>query len=300
MPEINYCQNLWNQFEKVDQAHKECVITLDQILGGGKKRNRDLETAISVYEDELHKMDEVWENSFMVLPDGRKVLAPDGEVLNILAGELGVELERWLTSSREIVISKHRRVTSISIGSAWHIKPLNDISALTRLSELEHLYISSKTLGDLSSLEKLTKLTALAVGCPEVHDLTFIGRMTKLNWLDFNSQHAFSNLSILDKLINLESLYLAGTQVTDLSPLENLANINTLGLSNTNITDISPLAMLRNLKILFLDECTRIEDFSVLKKLKKLEYLHLHKIPQLQGEEQNEFIKSLRVRYVFN
>jgi Leucine-rich repeat (LRR) protein len=75
-------------------------------------------------------------------------------------------------------------------------------------------------------------------------------------------------------LTNLETLYLANTQVSDLAPLARLTDLTTLNLDNTQVSDLTLLAGLTKLMRLDLDH-TPISELSPLAGLKNLETLYL-------------------------
>src|SRR5262249_2453097 len=57
-----------------------------------------------------------------------------------------------------------------------------------------------------------------------------------------------SNLAPLEKLTNLQSLSLNGTQISNFAPLEKLTNLQSLSLSRTQISNFAPLEKLTNLQ----------------------------------------------------
>ena len=52
-----------------------------------------------------------------------------------------------------------------------------------------------------------------------------------------------------EEKMNLTTLDLSDTQVSDVTPLAGLVNLTTLYLSNTQVSDVTPLAGLVNLEI---------------------------------------------------
>ena len=70
----------------------------------------------------------------------------------------------------------------------------------------------------------------------------------------------------MSKLVNLTTLNLSGTGVSDVSPLSKLTKLWDLDLSNTRVSDVSPLSKLTKLMVLKLNG-TRVLDLSPLSKL---------------------------------
>ena len=100
-----------------------------------------------------------------------------------------------------------------------------------------------------------------------------------------------SNLSMLAKLKNLETLNLCGTKASDLSPLSELKNLRKLDISYTKAIDLSPLAELENLETLHLTNA-EVNDLSPLADVKNLNALHLRKT-QVSDEQMQELEEAL-------
>lgn len=128
-----------------------------------------------------------------------------------------------------------------------------------------------------------------------------------------------SNLSLLEKMLNLKELYLCGQQIEDLTPLSNLplrrlylcdnkitdlapladiATLQLLYIGNNPVKDISPLASLYNLKELLLDSSEwddPVDSFAPLGKIGQLEQLSLNnRIPADGNWSPLENLDSLR------
>ena len=116
--------------------------------------------------------------------------------------------------------------------------------------------------------------------------------MLSLVSIDLSSA-GITNLSGLEKAVNLEDLSLWDNNIKDLSPLGGLTHLMSLDLDGNPITDLKPLTGLSNLFALFLSN-TGIKDFSSLNNLSGLMYLTLSNngigsIPDLSG------LKSLEI-----
>jgi hypothetical protein len=83
-----------------------------------------------------------------------------------------------------------------------------------------------------------------------------------------------TDISFLEKLINLSAILIAANKITDLTPLKGLTNLELLNLEGNQITDISPLKDLAALTELYLGK-NQITDISPLKGLTKLKGLGL-------------------------
>ena len=83
-----------------------------------------------------------------------------------------------------------------------------------------------------------------------------------------------SDLTPLSVLENLHTLKLTGNQISDITPLAGLVNLEILILTQNQIVDITPLAGLINLRRLQLNH-NQIEDISPLRGLVNLQHLQL-------------------------
>jgi hypothetical protein len=83
-----------------------------------------------------------------------------------------------------------------------------------------------------------------------------------------------SNLSGIEALTNLTSLFASGNQISDLAPLSNLKNVDTLYLGGNKITSLAPLANLNTLT-LFVGNYNQISDLTGLGNLKNIDGLYV-------------------------
>lgn len=83
-----------------------------------------------------------------------------------------------------------------------------------------------------------------------------------------------TDLSGIENLTNLQSLFLGGNPISDLSPLKDIKALSTLNLAGCQIDDVAPLENLDNLQQLYLSD-NEIKDISSLKGLSNLQYLYI-------------------------
>ena len=111
---------------------------------------------------------------------------------------------------------------------------------------------------------------------PDRRILELIG--TQVKELDIRSlslaQTQVSDLGPLVRLTRLKSLHLGETQVSDLGPLVRLTRLKSLHLGETQVSDLGPLVRLTRLKSLHLGE-TQVSDLRPLARLAALETLSL-------------------------
>ena len=100
-------------------------------------------------------------------------------------------------------------------------------------------------------------------------------QMQKMNiWTLDLSETIISDISPLTDFTDLQSLDLAETQVSDLSPIKNLTKLRSLCLAGTPVSDLSPLMNLSTLQSLILPD-TKIRNFEIITKLSNLQSLQL-------------------------
>jgi hypothetical protein len=131
-------------------------------------------------------------------------------------------------------------------------KRLDDLRAMSGLTELEGLWIDGTRVSHLSALSKLARLRWLSFHCTGVSDLSPLSVLGGLQSLSFGKT-AVSELSALSKLSGLQRLWFGDTGVSDLSPLASLSNLLSIDLRNTPVTDLSPLAGLPHLKRVYVE-----------------------------------------------
>jgi hypothetical protein len=125
-------------------------------------------------------------------------------------------------------------------------------SAISELYNLKSLTIDTQTGLDFDSLVNLTNLESLYLGGDNnsVEDARFLENMKKLEHL---SVHGVSDLKYIGGLTSLKSLsFDPDTYPLDITPLENLINLETLYLSKVNVESFDPIYELPKLRKLSL------------------------------------------------
>ncbi len=222
-----------------------------------RERNNTQKENIEALEESLSK-------SFVVLPDGRKLVAWEYEALEELAQDNKRNMQLFI--GKEITIKNNVVVSADFIGRAG-----SDLCALSRLTNLHELKLDLNKITDVSALSSLTKLEKLSLGGNLIEDLTSFLSLSKIKTLkvlklDYNK---IIDLSSLSKLKNLEELSLSGNKIRDISVLAELKKMESLWLMTNQIQDINILSELPHLQKVGLSN-NRIQDFSVLLALTNL------------------------------
>ena len=169
---------------------------------------------------------------------------------------------------------------------------LSDITALTNLSELNHLDLSGTLVKNLKPLENLKQLDYLKLEGTGVKDITPIANLAELRYLNL-CHNRISDISPVAKLTKLQYLNLAANsnKLNDITAVANLTQLKYLNLGYWNTSngkylqhgDSSPkgrfknIDALKNLKnLVYLDlNGNNIDDLEVLSNLKASVYLDL-------------------------
>jgi hypothetical protein len=125
-------------------------------------------------------------------------------------------------------------------------------SVISELYELRKLAIDTETGLDFDSLSGLTKLESLSLGGDNnsVEDAKFLENMKNLEYL---SVHGVSDLKYIGGLTALKSLSFDPLGYpTDITPIENLINLETLYLSKVSVESFDPIYKLPKLRKLTL------------------------------------------------
>ena len=202
--------------------------------------------------------------------------APNANISNLIGLEHATNLTK-LNLADEYVEAEGRHINSNSV---------SDLSPLSSLTNLTHLWLQRNSITDISALAGLTNLTRLGLGNNNITDISPLSSLTNLTdlWLWYNN---ISDISVLAGLTNLTDLRIFGNRLTDISVLAGLTNLTRLGLASNRLTDISVLAGLTSLTRLGLasNGITDISAVSGLTNLTRigLRYNNITDISMLAG-----------------
>ena len=203
------------------------------------------------------------------------------EVLSLGANPVAdVEPLAVLTSLRRLDLSEVRAV--------------EDLSFVSRMAQLTHLYLSHtsvKNLGPVASLSQLETLSISETGVSHLSPLESLGSLRTLIMSGLSA-----DLAPLAELTSLENIWQVGWRTdsglpkVDIAPLAGLRKLEDLGVSPL-YGDLSPLAGLASLEWLYLEEPgTPFENVHTLEGLTELLHLKMTQggldgIPRLEAPE---------------
>lgn len=137
------------------------------------------------------------------------------------------------------------------------------LDPIGRIASLRALDIFEWTYADLSALSNLTQLEHLRIGGRNIPDLNALSRLGNLRVLDVQGNRELTDVSGISGLRRLEELNLRWTNVADVSALYSLGALRYVNLADTRVADISPLRGKRRLEVLSLSK-SRVVDLSAL------------------------------------
>ena len=153
--------------------------------------------------------------------------------------------------------------------------PLEEISSITHLTNLNELWIRGSSLNNFSDLSTLTSLRFLDLSNNRLNTAANFIKLHFLTYLNMSCNHALQHIEPISTLTSLEVLDLGSTGVEDISPLTFLTSLKRLDLSSTKVAILAPLTRLQNLKALELRRIRTLKSLDPLRMLTSLETLNL-------------------------
>ncbi len=119
---------------------------------------------------------------------------------------------------------------------------IKDLTPIKDLNNIEKLKVTNAVLLNLLPLENLTKLKRLSLaGCSLVDNADFSTALGSISNLEIESldlsETKLTNLSALSKLTKLETLKLNNSTATDIAPLSKLSSLKSLTTWDSNVSD---------------------------------------------------------------
>lgn len=154
----------------------------------------------------------------------------------ITAGEMAAYFQTFSAIERQI-----RDLTGLefAISLKDHLwlreNEISDLSALSRLTNLQSLVLFDNAVTDTSPLADLTSLARLSLSRNRIADVSPLGNLTRLTSLSL-SDNAISNVERLASLTSLKGLGLGANDIEDISALTNLANLERLDVRNNPLS----------------------------------------------------------------
>lgn len=130
---------------------------------------------------------------------------------------------------------------------------IKDLTELSKLPNLQNLYLQGNNLSDISPLAILKDLRYLNVDENNISDISVVKELPNLLAFSANNNQ-ISDLSPLADQVQLLRIYLENNQITDITPLTNLRKLMNVYLSGNVIEDFTPMLNKPYLKELFYND----------------------------------------------
>jgi len=135
-----------------------------------------------------------------------EIISQDPVIVNLIDKELTNDQLAQMVEIGEIP----RNVTVLLLD----LNSINDISALSGLTELTKLSITFNYISNLDPLSKLTNLTHLQLYCNQINDVSALRTLAGLTNLELG-ENQISDISSLIELTNLTHLTLDGNDLSE-------------------------------------------------------------------------------------
>lgn len=160
--------------------------------------------------------------------------------------------------------------------------------------KVTQLELEMKELSDIKTLKKFANLQMLGISricSPEKAIPKWKAFLAKVGILNLEERFEL-DLSPIDKLNTLETIYIFDTPVKNIKPLASLANLRVLCLEKTGITNLKPVRNLVNLKELNL-RWNPISNLDTIKKLENLQKLYIGGCENITDQQKDDLQKAL-------
>jgi len=172
-------------------------------------------------------------------------------------------------------LAKYKTLKKLEIWSSYD-DYFQNIDALSKLTNLEYLYLNGYDGDNVDALSSLNKIESLTL-----------------------CNYTGTNIDGISHLINLEDLLISDYQGKSLLSLEKLTNLKKLSLINmSNVTDITPISNLINIESLRLDELEKVINIDAIGSMDKLEYLRLYNMSNIRNSNALINLSNLKEVYI--
>jgi Leucine-rich repeat (LRR) protein len=223
-------------------------------------------------------------------PLRRKYIIAAGFILCVIAGYVYWVLTWNPVDSESIKESEAiiRQLAAAQLNKDPNLLTDVDFEQITVLG------LGGKELSDIKLLEKFTNLQTLnllQINWPKKEIPFLMKVLVKIKLYNPNKKFAL-DLSPLEKLTNLQELYLSGLLIKDITPLSGIINLKHLVLYQIPISNYESLKDMKNLEFLQLNDIS-ISDLDPIKKLTNLKIIYIYDCPDITNEQIEDLQKAL-------
>ncbi len=176
-----------------------------------------------------------------------QVCAPGPNVTFTMPG-LEAEVRKKLAKPEGVITQAElAKIRSINL-TAVSVDDL-DMCVFPYFKGVKDIFLGKGELDDLSALTSLTQLVSLRASINKVKNIEPLAHMTQLDRLDLGKT-SVTDITPLAGMTNLTELELDDTGVESVAPLAKLTKLERLSIKNTHVKDLRPLMGLKKLKSL--------------------------------------------------
>jgi hypothetical protein len=162
-----------------------------------------------------------------------------------------------------IIIMSHTLSCSLNNSNQTNTVSKQDSEIIVRQAVAKMLNKEPNELND----EDFLKIKGLGLIETNINDLSLLQKMPNLEVLLLDGA-SINNIDPLSCLVNLRDLYLVSTNISDVEPLRDLVDMKMLDLHGSNVSDLGPIKGMTHLKRLNIRNCKNIT-YDQVKDLQK-------------------------------
>lgn len=223
-------------------------------------------------------------------PSRRRYIIAVGIILCVIAGYV-YWVMTWTPVDSESI--KESEAIIRQLAAAQLNKDPNLLTDVD-FEQITGLGLGGREFSDIKLLEKFTNLQTLnllQINWPKKEIPFLMKVLVKTGLYNPNKKFAL-DLSPLEKLTNLQELYLSGLLIKDITPLSGIINLKHLVLYQIPISSFESLKDMKNLEFLQLNDI-KISDLEPIKKLTNLKIIYLYDCPDITNEQIEDLQKAL-------
>ncbi len=129
---------------------------------------------------------------------------------------------------------------------------VSDVHVMDNFTKLKHVNLSETSIDSIDNFSLPVSINTLIYTQAKFDNYDWLEDLKQLTYLDLSFSDIISTHHF-EKLVNLRTLLLEGTQISDLNPLRNVTSLETLNIESTQVADIYSLGTLNNLRKVYCD-----------------------------------------------
>ena len=162
-----------------------------------------------------------------------------GEVVYVEINDPGLEKAVRVTLNKPEGQLTQEELNEIALLNAEKCG-VESLEELTKLPNIQNLYLQGNHLTDISNVRVLKELRYLNIDENQVSDISVVSELDNLLAFSANNNQ-ISDISPLAGKVQILRIYLENNQITDITPLTDLRKLMNVYLDGNDITDFTPM-----------------------------------------------------------